>query len=156
MRKIINIYYSMVVILPSLFIIGLFIFLCIFSCGDEEPKSSYLLTVDGYKDNFIGYYKIDGTYVENFVGVEKHESYYYYETILNRFKSVKIFAFKDSEKCSLTISIWKDDLEVVSISSGENDGYDEFTGTYKLAIGPLYYEEEITVIENPEEETESN
>jgi hypothetical protein len=117
--------------------------LCFLNCGDDEAKPQYLLTIDGYRENFTGYYKINGAYVSDFIGEEKHSSYYYYETGLSWFDSIKIFAFKNSEKCSLTISIWKDNLEIASISSGENDGYNEQTGTYKLAVGPLYYEREI-------------
>lgn len=127
------------------------IILCILTCEENDPKPKYLLTIDGYRDNFSGYYKVDGVFAKNFIGEEKHESFYYFEHGLDRFNSIKVFAFKDSEKCSLTISIWKNNLEIKSITSGENDGYDEYTGTYKLAVGPLYYEQEIEVVEDPED-----
>ena len=116
----------------------------ILSCYDQE-QSEYILTVDGYKDNFTGYYKIDGHHVKNFKGTEAHvdekgNALYCFDKELSDFTSIKVYAFKDSRKCSLTVSIWKDDKEVKTITSGENDGIDEDSDTYKLALEPLYYE----------------
>lgn len=135
-----------------LFVIIVFSF--ILNCGVQD-QLEYLLTVDGYKDNFTGYYKIDGKYVENFSGKEAHvddkgNAHYYFDKELDDFNSIKVYTFKDSGKCSLTVAIWKDDREVKSITSGENDGYDEDSDTYTLSLEPLYYEAE----KDSEEESE--
>ena len=79
-------------------------------CGNPEDSGRYRLTVDGFKDNFTGYYKIDGSFVENFRGHEistpsEVHPIYQYEINLGNFSSIKVFAFKNSELCSLTISI---------------------------------------------------
>lgn len=121
--------------------------LCL-SCMLEED-TPYTLTIDGYKANFYGYYYVDGELVRSFEGIEDFtdsagNTHYYYDRDLEEFDSIKVYAFKSNEKCTLTASIWSANLEVATETSGEYEyeSYDEDTDTYtyKIALDPLYYE----------------
>ncbi len=119
----------------------------LFSC-DSDPGGSgiYTLTVEGYKENFAGYYYIDGEYKESFsgtVGDTQINSYnrYYYEKHFNTFISIKVFANKSNEICTLTVTIWKDDKEVITSTLAENAVYDGTTA-FITSMDPVYYEPE--------------
>jgi len=114
-----------------------------------EEDTPYTLTIDGYKANFYGYYYVDGEFVRSFEGIEDFtdsagNTHYYYDRDLEEFDSIKVYAFKSDEKCTLTASIWSANLEVATETSGEYEyeSYDEDTDTYtyKIALDPLYYE----------------
>jgi hypothetical protein len=112
-------------------------------CSDEEDYE-YILTVDGYFSNFAGYYYIDGSLKGHFNGepayTDSHGyTFYYYEKELEEFNSIKVFANKDDPACSLTVTLWKDEEEVASSSSGSYAGYNDDDGTYELSVDPLYY-----------------
>lgn len=116
------------------------------TCGDDVKP--YTLTINGYKANFTGYYYIDGKIANHFEGVLDYTdnngySYYYYEVELEDFTSIKVFTFKTDSVCSLTVTLWHEDEEAASVTSGEGEyeSYDEDTGTYSyvMALDPLYY-----------------
>ncbi|MEJ5362527.1 MAG: hypothetical protein WHV26_10745 [Spirochaetota bacterium] len=139
----------------------LIIFLTIVLACNSLVEYQYYLVIDSYYANFYGYYYINGTYADSFDGREDFtneygDTHYYYEKGLDvggdGIKSIKVYAYKENEKASVTISIWKDDIELTSVDSGSYDGYDEDTGKYSLTVGPLYYE----FSEDGEDEEESD
>jgi len=130
-----------------IFLLQLFVITVFTTCGDDIPR--YLLTIDGYKANFSGYYYIDGSMAGSFEGVLEYTdsngyNHYYYEIELDDFTSIKVYTFKSDSSCSLSVTLWHEDEEVASVTSGENEyeSYDEDTGTYNYvtALDPLYYE----------------
>ncbi len=118
------------------------------SCNAEK-EYQYYLVVDSYYANFYGYYYINGKYEDSFDGREDYtdeygNAHYYYEKGLDvegvAITSIKVYAYKENEMASVTISLWKDSVELTSETSGSYEGYDEDTGKYSLTVGPLYYE----------------
>ncbi|MCX8124064.1 MAG: hypothetical protein N3F66_07865 [Spirochaetes bacterium] len=118
------------------------------SCNSEVEYQYYLI-VDSYYANFYGYYYINGKYEDSFEGKEDFtneygNTHYYYEKGLavegNSIKTIKVYAYKENEMASVTISLWKDSVELKSVTSGSYEGYNEDTGKYSLTVGPLYYE----------------
>ncbi|MGB4267986.1 MAG: hypothetical protein WBK20_02275 [Spirochaetota bacterium] len=51
----------------------------------------------------------------------------------------RMYFIKENESASVTISLWKDNVELTSVTSGSYEGYDEDTDKYTLTVGPLYY-----------------
>ena len=99
---------------------------------------------------------IDGSLKGHFNGepayTDSHGyTFYYYEKELEEFNSIKVFANKDDPACSLTVTLWKDEEEVASSSSGSYAGYNDDDGTYELSVDPLYYS-----VDDDEEEEEEN
>jgi len=134
--------------IKKIFIVLSFLFIA--SC--DYTSTSYKVTVDGYKANFSGYYYIDGSFLESFEGANDFTdssgySHFYYEKELESFDSIKIYTFKNSEQCSLTVTLWYDNEELTSLSSSENeyqsysddDGDGVYTYVYKYSLDPLYY-----------------
>jgi hypothetical protein len=85
-------------------------------CGEDTKL--YTLTIDGFKANFTG--EPDDT-----------DSYgyttYYCEVELDDFDSIKVYTFKTSAECALTVTLWKDGKEVATVSSPSNEveSYDD-------------------------------
>ena len=136
----------------KLFYYGISSFLCftfLFLGCDGEVDYQYYPVVDSYYANFYGYYYCNGTYEDEFSGKADYTNeygytHYYYEKGLDvegdAIQSVKIYAYKEDPIASVTISIFKDNVEIESVSTGSYEGYDEDTEKYTLTVGPLYYE----------------
>ncbi|MEW6526256.1 MAG: hypothetical protein AB1444_06265 [Spirochaetota bacterium] len=116
---------------------------------NAEKEYQYYLVVDSYYTNFYGYYYINGEYEDSFEGKKDYtdeygNSHYYYEKGLDvegdSITSIKVYAYKENEVASVTISLWKDSVELTSVTSGSYEGYNDDTGKYSLTVGPLYYE----------------
>ncbi len=121
----------------------------LFTGCHAEYEYQYYLVVDSYYANFYGYYYCNGKYEDSFKGEEDFtneygNSHYYYEKGLdisgNAIASIKVYAYKENESASVTISLWKDSIELTTVTSASYEGYDEDTGTYSLTVGRLYYE----------------
>ncbi len=122
----------------------LLITIVLISCNAEK-EYQYYLVIDSYYANFYGYYYINGEYEDSFGGKadftdEYGNTHYYYEKGLDvegeAITSIKVYAYKENEKASVTISLWKDSVELKSVSSGSYEGYDEDTEKYSLTVGP--------------------
>ncbi|MCP4132046.1 MAG: hypothetical protein GY754_13805 [bacterium] len=128
----------------------LFILIPAFFACEVDEETVYTITIDGYKANFSGYYYLNGSYQEDFTGTLDYTDgsgygHYYFEKELGDYDSIKVYSFKNDSSCTLTMSIWKDNLEVATETSGEDDGCYDSDGDDEdegcvISVGPLYYE----------------